>query len=211
MAAVIDAKRERILAVAERLFFEHGYARTTMEQIVRELGVTKPYVYYYFHNKLEIYETLCWRPTVACFTALDFAPDDARPARDKLAAGLERLVRETIVNHPAAFFAYREPQALRPEYQAAVLKLARHFYERLCALLEQARADGTADFDDTKVTALAACSIPGFLFSWYQPDGRLPPEAMVRKLTALVLRVIGLRLPARVRARTSAIALTAPD
>ena len=40
--AETDAKRERILRVAERLFHENGYADTTMEQIVGELGVTKP-------------------------------------------------------------------------------------------------------------------------------------------------------------------------
>src|SRR5574340_299299 len=88
-----DAKRERILKVAERLFHEQGYANTTLEQIVRELGVTKPYVYYYFHNKQEIFELLSWRPTVACFTALDFPADDRRPAHVKVAEGLERLIR----------------------------------------------------------------------------------------------------------------------
>ena len=59
-----DAKRAQILSTAERLFHAQGYAHTTMEQIVLELGVTKPYVYYYFHNKLEIFETLSWAPTV---------------------------------------------------------------------------------------------------------------------------------------------------
>src|SRR4051794_37531612 len=44
--AATDEKRERILKVAERLFHEQGYADTTLEQIVRELGVTKPFVYY---------------------------------------------------------------------------------------------------------------------------------------------------------------------
>lgn len=196
-AAVIDEKRERILEVAERLFFEHGYANTTMDRIVAELGVTKPYVYYYFGNKLEIYETLCWRPSVACFTVLDFPADDARPAHEKIADGLERLIRLTIEHHPAAFFSYREPQVLRPEFAAAQRKLARYFYSRLCELLEQARADGTAEFENTMVCALAACSIPGFLYNWYRPDGPLSPDEMVRVLTAAALRVIGLRLTKR--------------
>ena len=196
-AAVIDEKRERILDVAERLFFEHGYAHTTMDRIVAELGVTKPYVYYYFRNKLEIYETLCWRPSVACFTVLDFPADDARAAHEKIAHGLEQLIRLTIEHHPAAFFSYREPQVLRPEFAAAQHKLARYFYGQLCALLEQARAEGTAEFEDTMVSALAACSIPGFLYTWYRPDGRLSPDEMVRTLTPAALRVIGLRLKTR--------------
>ena len=190
-----DAKRERILRVAERLFHEQGYADTTMDQIVRELGVTKPYVYYYFRNKQEIFEVLSWAPTVACFTVLDGPADDARPAHEKVAQALEDLIRHTVDYYPSAFFAYRDPQAFRPEYAAAQKKIANHFYEQLCALMEQAKAEGTLDFAEAKVTALAACSIPGFLYSWYRPDGRLSPEAMVRELTQLAWRVIGLRKP----------------
>lgn len=188
-----DEKRERILKVAERLFAAQGYTNTTMEQIVRELGVSKPFVYYYFHNKQEIFETLSWRPAVECFTTMDFAADDLRPAHVKVTEGLERLIRATIAHHPAAFFPYREPQVYRPEYLAAQKKLANHFYDRLCQLLEQGRRDGMLDFSETRITALAACSIPGFLYNWYRPDGRLAPDAMVRELSKLAWRVIGLR------------------
>jgi hypothetical protein len=188
-----DPKRERILKAAEHLFAAQGYANTTMAQIVAALGVTKPFVYYYFHNKQEIFETLSWGPAVACFTSMDFGPDDARAAHVKVAEGLERLIRSTIAHYPAAFFAYREPQVYRTEYLVAQKKLANHFYERLCALLEQGRRDGKLDFTETRITAQAACSLSGFLYAWYRPDGRLAPEAMVRELSKLAWRVIGLR------------------
>ena len=190
-----DAKRERILKTAERLFHEQGYAQTTIEQIVGALGVTKPFVYYYFRNKQEIFETLSWAPTVDCFTSMDFAADDARPAHEKVMDGLERLIRATISHHPAAFFFYRELQVYRPEYRAAQKKVADHFYDQLCALLEQGRRQGHFEFDETRVTAQAACSLPGFLYHWYRPDGRLSPDEMVQKLTKLAGRVIGLRDP----------------
>jgi len=188
-------QRERILQVAAQLFAHQGYANTTMAQIVRALGVTKPFVYYYFRDKQEIFETLSWRPAVECLTAMDFPPDDTRSARDKVLAGLRRLIRATIDNQPCAFFPYREPQVYRPEYRAAQRKLAHHFYDRLRPLLEQARADGDLDFDDTTITALAACSLPGFLYSWYRPDGRHSPEALTDRLCVLAYRVIGLRSP----------------
>lgn len=188
-----DVQRERILQVATRLFAAQGYANTTLAQIVRELGVTKPFVYYYFRDKQEIFETLSWRPAVECFTSLDFAEHDPRRASEKVMDGLERLIRATIAHHPAAFFPYREPQVYRPEYLAAVRKLANHFYDRLCPLLEEARRDGDLDFRDTRITALAACSLPGFLYTWYRPDGRLTPDALAAELAQLASRVIGLR------------------
>lgn len=191
-----DAKRERILEVACALFAAQGYAHTTMAQIVDALGVTKPYVYYYFRNKQEIFEVLTWRPVLACFTAMDFADDDPRPAHEKIAAGMQQLIRATIAHYPAAFFPYREPQAYRPEFAAEQKRLANHFYECLCALLVQGRAEGTVDVIEPRIAAQAACSLPGFLYQWYRPDGRLPPEAMVAELTRLACRVLGLRYAA---------------
>ena len=68
-----DVQRERILQAAAQLFAAQGYANTTMAQIVRALDATKPFVYYYFRDKQEIFETLSWRPAVDCFTALDLS------------------------------------------------------------------------------------------------------------------------------------------
>jgi hypothetical protein len=188
-----DEKRQRILNVAECLFDKQGYANTTIEQIVVALGVTKPYVYYYFRSKLEIFETLSWTPTVACFSTMDFSPEDQRPAHMKVIEGLEKLIRATLLHYPAAFFPYREPQVYRPEYMTAQRQLANHFYDQLCPLLEQGRADGMLEFRETKLTALAACSLAGFLYNWYRPSGRLPPEEIVKELTESACRVIGLR------------------
>ncbi|MES2103217.1 MAG: TetR/AcrR family transcriptional regulator [Pseudomonadota bacterium] len=188
-----DEKRERILKVAEALFFEQGYASTTMDQIVQALGVTKPFVYYYFRNKQEIFETLSWRPTLECLSTMDFADDDMRAADEKIADGIQRLIRATISHYPSAFFGYREPQVYSAKYKEKLNQLAHHFYDRLCALLEEGRRDGMLDFNETKITALAACSLPGFLYTWYRPDGRLNQEQMVQELSQLAWRVIGLR------------------
>ena len=187
-----DEKRERILKAAEALFDRNGYSHTTMEQIVQALGVTKPFVYYYFRNKQEIFETLCWAPTEACFTVLDFAADDTRPAHEKAMDGLQRLIAATIAHYPAAFFPYREPQAFSPAYMKASRALARQFYRQLCALMEEGRASGHFDFRETRITAQAASSLPGFLYHWYRPDGRLGTAEMVAELTHLAGRVLGL-------------------
>lgn len=192
-AASEDEKRESILRSAEELFARQGYANTTMDQIVATLGMTKPFVYYYFRSKLEIIETMSWRASVACFRAMDFAEDDERPAHIKVAVGLERLIRATVLNNRVAFHFYREPHIFRPEYHVAHKEIANHFYDRLCAALEQGRAEGMLEFGETKITALAACSLPGFLFTWYRPDGRLSADQIVAEVAQLAYRMIGLR------------------
>ena len=55
-----EAKQTRhiILESAERLFFEQGVARTTLEEIARAAGVTRGAVYWHFRNKADLFEAL---------------------------------------------------------------------------------------------------------------------------------------------------------
>ncbi|NYH77383.1 AcrR family transcriptional regulator [Actinopolyspora biskrensis] len=46
--------RERILATAERLFVEHGYHPTTLQEVAVRVGITKPALYHHFTSKAEI-------------------------------------------------------------------------------------------------------------------------------------------------------------
>jgi AcrR family transcriptional regulator len=54
-------RRARIEAAAARLFAEHGYAATTVEDIVTEAGVSKPMLYRHFESKKELHMKLLER------------------------------------------------------------------------------------------------------------------------------------------------------
>ena len=51
--------RERILAVAEELFAQQGFAATSISEIAASVGISSPGVYKHFRNKLAIYEAVC--------------------------------------------------------------------------------------------------------------------------------------------------------
>jgi len=186
-------KRERILAAAEDLFYRNGFAGTTMDMICAELGVSKPFVYYYFRDKHEIVETLAWRASVACLTTMKFPAGDTRPAHLKLAEGLQRWVAACVRYFRSSALAFRVTASLRPEFRAELRKLADDFYADLGALMEEGRRDGKLAFEDTTVTAMAMGGAVGFMYTWYRPEGRLPPDELVARLTATLGRMIGLR------------------
>lgn len=57
MARVVKAPEERraeIVETAQRLFHEVGYAKCSVEMIIREIGVAKGTFYYYFKSKPDI-------------------------------------------------------------------------------------------------------------------------------------------------------------
>ncbi len=58
MSEASDSKREAILASATTLFRRYGYKRTSMEDIAKETGVSRPSLYSHFANKDEVFRGL---------------------------------------------------------------------------------------------------------------------------------------------------------
>ena len=50
--------RQDVLKAALIIFGEKGYSRATLEQIASEAGVTRGAIYWHFHTKAELYNTL---------------------------------------------------------------------------------------------------------------------------------------------------------
>ncbi len=50
--------RGEILDSSLRLFSEHGFARTTIRAIARDVGITSAAIYYHFASKQELLEAL---------------------------------------------------------------------------------------------------------------------------------------------------------
>lgn len=55
------ATREALLDAAEEVFLERGVARTSLEQIAREAGVTRGAVYWHFKNKADLFRAMLLR------------------------------------------------------------------------------------------------------------------------------------------------------
>jgi AcrR family transcriptional regulator len=52
------SNKENILREAAVLFSQKGYERTSMREIAKQVGITKPAIYYHFSNKQELFEEL---------------------------------------------------------------------------------------------------------------------------------------------------------
>lgn len=61
MSETENTKHDAILDAAATLFRRYGYRRTSMEDIAKETGVSRPSLYSYFKNKDEVFESLSRR------------------------------------------------------------------------------------------------------------------------------------------------------
>lgn len=99
---------ERLLAVAERLFAERGYTRTTVVEITQQAQCNISAVNYHFHGKEELY--------LAVFRSAVSDLGEPRRHRTALAdmsdASLEQLVEATVRDFVAPFLGKVSGQRL---------------------------------------------------------------------------------------------------
>jgi AcrR family transcriptional regulator len=86
------ARRDAILDAALTVFATNGYWNGSLEDIAREVGVTKPALRYYFHSKSELYSAVLERRDAM---ALVVSPLDQEDPVDAL-RGLVRLVEHNV-------------------------------------------------------------------------------------------------------------------
>ena len=84
--------RQRLLDAAAELFNSKGYAATTVREIVKAAGVTKPVLYYYFKNKEGIFLELM-RETYVKFNEL---VDSVRSEKGSPREKLERFIDQSF-------------------------------------------------------------------------------------------------------------------
>lgn len=64
-----EKRREEILRTAESLFYAQGYERTTIQQILTTLGLSKGGFYHHFASKEELLQAICDRKALESYEA----------------------------------------------------------------------------------------------------------------------------------------------
>ena len=165
-----ERTRQRLLAEAQRLFRERGYAATSLEQIAEAAEVTKGAIYGHFASKEDLMlSALEAAPAPDYSTTLN---DQSRPLRERLA----EFSRTVAAKNPGD----TEELAMYLEFFAALLRapdaLERYSRSRERRLQELADADD-ADGDDLAagVTPVQAWAIGQAMLVGLQIYKRLAP------------------------------------
>lgn len=188
--AVSRLKRETIVAAAVELFYQKGYARTTLEEVADAIKVTKPFIYAHFRSKTELLAEICMRGTRISHEAVVRATTQQGSPTEKLAA----IVRDfmlTVLNHQAHAVIYsREEKELESADREAINVLRREFDHRLADVLEAGTRSGEFSVADPHLTALAIIGIVGWSQVWFRPGGRLTKEQVADGAVDLVFAMV---------------------
>jgi len=95
-------RRALLLTVATKLFAESGFQSTTMDDIAKEAGFTKPILYQFFDSKTDLYKEIVADVAQELIDQLARAVASADTPRSKI-EGAFRVYFELVVSDPDAF------------------------------------------------------------------------------------------------------------
>jgi AcrR family transcriptional regulator len=191
-----DQRLERLLSTAAQVFADKGYHPTTMRELSRATGMSLAGMYYYVAGKDELLGLIQER----CFAQV---VEGAEEALRGLADPAERLRR--FIRHHVTFFAEHmaemkvlshEAESLAGERQAAIGALKQRYVALLVRLLREAGIASNGQ-PDPKVAAYALFGMMNWIYTWYDPGGRVRPEALAEQFTQLFLHGVGAAAMAR--------------
>jgi AcrR family transcriptional regulator len=179
------AERRRVIEqAATELFAQRGYAATTVDDIVRAAGVTKPMLYRHFESKQELCIALLERSRDELVAApLAHFDPEATDAHAQLVA-MTAAWLEHARNHPAATRLLFMPITGDPEVERVQRELhARQRATQIALLREFAPALSDAEAEpmgEVTRTALATMAL------WSIEHPEVPPEVPVSVLMRVV-------------------------
>ncbi|MER9247663.1 TetR/AcrR family transcriptional regulator [Mesorhizobium sp. M0184] len=151
-----EIRSAELLDCAQRLFFEHGYDNTTVNDIIREAGLSKGAFYHYFASKEALLEALARRLARDSLAELQPLLDD--PSLDgigrlnALFAGSRRLNIELAPQLRKTFFVVFRPENLALFHR--VDQAARELAEPIITnLLRRGSEEGNLDVPDPEAFA----------------------------------------------------------
>lgn len=185
-------KRRALLHEAGKAFSRGGFAHTSLDDVAKTLGVSKPALYYYFKNKGEIlYE--CHKEALDLGDqARDEAENEGGTARERLSHLIVRYV-ELLTSEIGICAVLTEHYALADEDRTRIQKRRKTFDTYLRGLIIEGMSDGSLGECDPRLTVILIMGAVNSINSWYSPDGEMSGRQIAEELMRYVTHGIAPR------------------
>jgi AcrR family transcriptional regulator len=140
-----------ILRVAEELFHEQGYEKTTIHNIAERCGLSKGDLYHHFKSKEEVLKRICYRHYI--YLKETFLPivEDTEPSMLEKLRRIMTIARNSQMNTAFATFSKGKSPKSSGIENAALGKLLDNYSEKVyidvfAPLLDEGRKKGECAF-----------------------------------------------------------------
>lgn len=203
MARKNPERRQEFIAAAQRLFFTKGYEKTSINDLLKEVGVSKGAFYHHFESKQEVLEAIVENfMNQAIFSLQEIISDQSMSALDKCQKVLQlafrwKMTQETEIAEIRRLLRTDSNIILFHKLQKAWLKAAT---PKIAMVIQQGNSEGVFDVENIAETSTLLLTITSTLtdeivaLESTTPDSHHHDESILKKLEALqtaVERLLG--------------------
>ena len=189
-SADYELNRETIVRTAARLFAQQGYPGTSMSDLARACGISKPLLYHYVSDKYQLLREIAEGHVTrleAIVGEVDALALDA-PAR------LRELIRRFVHEYAQARHDHgvltQDVKFLEPRDRNRVLRKERTVVAAFAASIGEARPD-LAQAALAKPLTMLLFGMMNWMFTWLNPEGALGHDEMAPIVADLFLGGLG--------------------
>lgn len=185
-AEQVAQTRAALVAAGRRLFGEHGFRGTSVEDLAREARLTTGALYHHFPTKTALFEAVFVQAHTDLMTTAAQAATDAKGSLDELALGFDAFLDGVLQPDVQRVLVLDGP---------AVLGLARYTeldeqyaYAVIVGSLKKAAEDGAVEIDDpeTATRLLLGALTRGAMLIANSPDPVQTRHAVAKSMRALL-------------------------
>jgi AcrR family transcriptional regulator len=178
-------RRDEIISVAAQIFAVKGYHATTLDEIAREIGITKPALYYYINSKEDILREIVGK-IMEPMEEVTEVGKSALPPRERLAKIIQMLVKFGAERKETTRIAFEQINILPRRSRDALRRRQKDVEEVVHETIRDGVERGDFAVDDAKLATLAILAVSNWIYRWYQPDGGLTPAQIADQFIHLL-------------------------
>jgi AcrR family transcriptional regulator len=169
VSAPTQDRREEVLQIATRLFYEHGFQSVGIRMIADAVGIQPSSLYYHFPSKEEILFKIALRATKDFVESLT---ETLRNPGDRV----ESL--KSIVRHYVTYFAEhqlvqrvveRESRELTSVHRKEIRERQRSYVDQLTDFVTEAADEGILNVRNPAIATRASLDMLNHFSRWFEP------------------------------------------
>lgn len=171
-----DGMRTRILRAAAALFHRQGFDRTTMQDIAREVGLTKGSLYHHIRGKQALLYEILQHTLDRSMPELERIAAAPLPAPERLRQAVRLHILTLVSDRDNVACFIEEGRALAPQYREVYMAARDRYEGHFRRIIRDGIGAGEFANTDVRLAGLAVLGMVNWMVRWYRPDGQRSEE-----------------------------------
>jgi AcrR family transcriptional regulator len=186
-------QQKLILSKSSGLFWEKGYAETSMKDIAGECGFRPANIYNFFENKESILFEILYQEMEEILAPIrNLVSDESIDPRGGLRLIIENHLRLTLGEKRKSKLLFDSGlNNLAPKNRKKIIK-QRDEYDRICiTVLERGKKKGIFICENERLAVYCIASMIARSRIWYTPDGEYTVDNIINFMYDFSLKALG--------------------